>query len=98
VRAPQASRVSARVALLIARHHGGDRRAAARTLGIAPEGLAGLLSGDWCRFSLDDLAALIRGHDVSVGWLLGSEQAARPRWPSSTAADQQRALETFDNA
>jgi hypothetical protein len=65
--------VSARVELLIERHHGGDRRAAARTLEIAPERLAGLLSGDWGEFSLDALAALVLRHGVSVPWLLGME-------------------------
>jgi hypothetical protein len=92
-----ASQVSARVESLISRHHGGDRRAAARRLGIETDRLAGLLSGDWCRFSLDALAALVRGYGVSVDWLVasdggtGSTPAASDRTtdrtPSVTAAD-----------
>ena len=68
--------VSARVALLIERHHGGDPDEAALTLGIAPEGLAGLLSGDWRQFTLDALAALLLGHGVTVPWLLGVDACA----------------------
>lgn len=81
-RAGLASDVSARVEALIGRRHGGDRRAAARHLGIEPERLAGLLSGDWRRFSLDALAALVRGYGVRVEWLLASTSgpdAGRPR-------------------
>jgi hypothetical protein len=72
VNAPQATAVSARVATLIARHHDGDENAAAASLGIEATSLTGLLSGDWRRFSLDALAALVREHQVSVQWLLGS--------------------------
>lgn len=64
------SAVSARVKSLIDRHHRGNRLAAAQTLGVNPEQLAGLLSGDWMRFSLDALAALVCHYDVSVDWLL----------------------------
>jgi hypothetical protein len=81
--------VSARVDLLIERHHGGDRGAAARTLGIEPEGLAGLLSGDWREFSLDALAALVLGHGVSVPWLLGLESSQR----DAVSSGASRALE-----
>ena len=65
-----ASAVSTRVKALIARHHDGNRFAAARSLGVQPEQLSGLLSGDWRRFSLDALAALVHGYDVNVVWLL----------------------------
>jgi hypothetical protein len=68
--------VSARVDLLIERRHGGDRGAAARALGIAPEGLAGMLSGDWREFTLDAIAALVLGHGVTVPWLLGLDACA----------------------
>lgn len=73
-----ASNVSARVKALIAHHDGGDARAAARALGLDPDRLAGLLSGDWDRFSLDALAALVRGYGVSPGWLLTSGIAPEP--------------------
>lgn len=65
-----ASAVSSRIEALIARHHHGNRFAAADRLGLPPEQLAGLLSGDWRRFSLDALAALVHGYGVNVGWLL----------------------------
>jgi len=68
--------VSGRVGMLIERHHGGDHGAAARALGIAPEGLAGMLSGDWREFTLDALAALVLGHGVTVPWLLGLDACA----------------------
>jgi hypothetical protein len=67
-----ASELSARVESLIARHHRGNRRAAAHQLGIEPERLDGLLSGDWRRFTLDALAALVRGYQVNLHWLLAS--------------------------
>lgn len=76
--AARAWNVSARVDLLIERHHGGDRCAAAHALGIAPEGLAGMLSGDWREFTLDALAALVLGHGVTVPWLLGLDAYAAP--------------------
>ena len=68
--------VSGRVDGLIARYHGGDRDLAARRLGIKPELLTGLLSGDWRQFSLDALVAVIRTHGVSIDWLLGSSGGA----------------------
>jgi hypothetical protein len=80
--------VSARVDLLIERHHGGDRGAAAHALGIAPDGLAGMLSGDWREFTLDALAALVLGHGVTVPWLLGLDAcvaAARDTSPSGAS-------------
>ena len=76
-----ASDVSARIEALVARYDGGDRLAAARRLGIEPERLAGLLSGDWSRFSLDALAALMLGYGVRVESLL-----APPRAPATAAA------------
>jgi hypothetical protein len=59
------------VETLIARHHDGDCGAAAARIGIEPERLTGLLSGDWRRFSLDALAAVAWQHPVSITWLLG---------------------------
>jgi hypothetical protein len=59
------------VQTLIARHHGGDPGAAARRIGIEPALLTELLSGDWGRFSLDALAAVVGRHPVSIEWLLG---------------------------
>jgi hypothetical protein len=82
--------VSARVALLIARHHGGDEIAAATSLGIERQSLTDLLSGDWQRFSLDALAALVTTHGVSVRWLLGSSPVRTPhRRPLSTPSGLQ---------
>lgn len=69
-----ASDVSARIATLIARHDRGDRRAAAHRLRIDPHRLAGLLSGDWRRFSLDTLAAVVVGYGVSTSWLLSAAE------------------------
>ena len=69
--------MSGRVDGLIARYHGGDRELAARRLGIKPELLTGLLSGDWRQFSLDGLVAVIRTHGVSIDWLLGSTGGSR---------------------
>jgi hypothetical protein len=69
--APSAIAVSARVETLIARHHAGDPTAAAARIGIEPERLTGLLSGDWRLFSLDALAAVAWQHPVSIAWLLG---------------------------
>lgn len=65
-----ASDLSARVETLIRMWHGGDRRAAARHLGIEHKYLLGLLSGDWRRFSLDAIAALVIGYGVRPEWLL----------------------------
>jgi hypothetical protein len=71
-----ASRVSARIGALIARHHGGDRLAAASQLGLEPEHLEGLLSGDWRKFSLDGLAALVLGYRIPIESLLTSTATA----------------------
>jgi hypothetical protein len=71
-----ASRVSARIGALIARHHGGDRLAAASQLGLEPEYLEGLLSGDWRKFSLDALAALVLGYRIPIESLLTSTATA----------------------
>jgi hypothetical protein len=80
-----ASNVSARVGELIERNDGGDHETAARRLGIAPDRLAGLLSGDWRRFSLDALAAMVRGYSVSLDSLLASPAGpAAVRPPSPT--------------
>jgi hypothetical protein len=68
---PSALAVSARVETLIARHHAGDPNAAAARIGIEPERLSGLLSGDWRLFTLDALAAVAWQHSVSITWLLG---------------------------
>lgn len=70
--------VSARVATLIDRRHGGDRLTAARQLGVEPALVAGLLSGDWRQFSLDALAAVVRSYGVSVCWLLSTSVSAAP--------------------
>ena len=75
MKAIPASNVSARVEELIERHDGGDRDMAARRLGIAPERLAGLLSGDWRKFSLEALAAAVRGYSVSLEALLAPAAA-----------------------
>jgi hypothetical protein len=76
VTAIPATNVSARVEELIEQHDGGDRDTAARRLGIAPDRLAGLLSGDWRRFSLEALAAAVRGYSVSLEALLAPEGGA----------------------
>jgi hypothetical protein len=78
-----ASKVSARVKALIAHNDGGDARAAACALGLDPDCLDGVLSGDWDRFSLDALAALVRGYGVSPGWLLTSHPRHQARRPAS---------------
>ena len=64
--------VSARVGSLVEHYHGGDRGIAAKRIGIKPELLDGLLTGDWRQFSLDALVAVIRTHEVTIDWLLGS--------------------------
>jgi hypothetical protein len=80
-----ASNLSARVHALIAHHHAGDRRAAAQQLGIEPDSLAGLLTGDWRQFSLAALAVIVRVYDVSPAWLLaatsGADMSLAPRSP-----------------
>ena len=70
-----AGNVSARVEELIERHDRGDRDTAARRLGIGPDRLAGLLSGDWRKFSLEALAAAVRGYSVSLEALLAPAAA-----------------------
>jgi hypothetical protein len=62
--------VSAQVEELIDRQDAGNRESAARRLGITPDRLAGLLSGDWQKFSLEALAAVVRGYSVSLESLL----------------------------
>lgn len=78
-----ASNLSARVHALIAHHHAGDRCAAAEQLGIEPDTLAGLLTGDWRQFSLAALAVIVRAYDVSPAWLLaatsGADMSLSPR-------------------
>ena len=74
--------VSSRIEGLIERYHAGDRGRAAIRLGIAPELLDGLLSGDWRHFSLDALVAVIHTHGVSIDWLLGSSRGWEPAAPS----------------
>jgi hypothetical protein len=72
-----AARLSARIESLIDRQDGGDRIAAARRVGLGRERLEGLLSGDWRRFSLDGLTALVQGYGISVDWLLAPIGARR---------------------
>src|SRR3954467_7993010 len=55
-----AGKLSARIEGLIESYDGGDRETAGRRLGIAPDRLDGLLSGDWRRFSLEALAQLVQ--------------------------------------
>jgi predicted XRE-type DNA-binding protein len=69
--------VSARVRRLIDSRDAGNRASAAARLGVKPELLDGLMSGDWRQFSLDALVAVIRTHDVSIDWLLGCTVAGR---------------------
>ena len=79
----RAEAISARVRQLIELHHHGDANAAARRLGVAPAQLGDLLSGDWRRFSLDALAALVPTYGISVAWLLTGGQHA-PDDPTRT--------------
>jgi hypothetical protein len=51
------------------------RAIGARPPGIAPDRLAGLLSGDWRRFSLEALAAAVRGYSISLEALLAPAAA-----------------------
>lgn len=85
-----AANVSARVEELIERHDGGDRDTAARRLGIAPDRLTGLHSGDWRRFSLDALAALLQGYSVSMDALLAAPAASAIRPPAGTPEPEAR--------
>jgi len=82
--------VSARVGSLVEHYHGGDRGIAAKRIGIKPELLDGLLTGDWRQFSLDALVAVIRTHEVTIDWLLGSSEsaweAAAPGRPAMSAS------------
>jgi hypothetical protein len=71
-----ASIVSARVHLLIARHHAGDCHAAAAQLGIEFATLAGMLASDWRQFSLGAIAVIVRAYDVSPAWLLAASVSA----------------------
>jgi hypothetical protein len=72
--------MSVRIEGLIERYHEGDRGRAAIRLGITPQLLDGLLSGDWRQFSLDALIAVIHTHGVTIDWLLGSNRG----WESAT--------------
>ncbi len=67
---------------------GGDRRAAAYTLGLDAERMVGLLSGDWHRFSLDALAALVTGYGVSIAWLLSPTSTAGQPAPAYQPRDR----------
>jgi hypothetical protein len=78
--------MSIRIDALVERYDGGDRSEAARRLGIEPEHLAGLLSGDWRRFTLDALAALVRGYSVSLNWLLAPSARTVAGAPAPTAS------------
>jgi hypothetical protein len=71
-----ASNLSARIHALIAHHHAGDSDAAAQQLGLEPDTLAGLLTGDWRQFSLAALAVIVRAYDVSPAWLLAATTGA----------------------
>jgi hypothetical protein len=73
-----ATKVSERIADLIERHDGGNREIAALRLGIEPDHLSGLLSGDWARFTLDALAKLVRGYSVPVETLLWTDPGVAP--------------------
>jgi hypothetical protein len=84
-----AANVSARVEELIDQHDGGDRLTAARRLGLDPDHLTGLLSGDWRRFSLDALAALLRGYSVSLDSLLASPTGRSAVGPSSPTMEME---------
>jgi hypothetical protein len=73
-----ATKVSERIADLIERYDGGNREVAALRLGIEPDHLSGLLSGDWARFTLDALAKLVRGYYVPVETLLWTDPGIAP--------------------
>jgi hypothetical protein len=87
-----ASNLSARVFALIAHHHAGDSHVAAHELGIEPDTLAGLLTGDWRQFSLAALAVIVRAYDVTPAWLLaatsGSELSLAPSSPELVRLSQ----------
>ena len=61
-----AGSLSARIKWLIETHDGGDTEPAGRRLGIGPDRLDGLLSGDWRRFSLEALARVVQGYRISI--------------------------------
>lgn len=76
-----AGSLSASIESLIEHHDGGDRQNAGRRLGIAPDRLDGLLSGDWRRFSLESLAQVVQGYGVSIDELFAFPPAEDPAWP-----------------
>jgi hypothetical protein len=82
-----APNVSTRVKDLIERHDGGDWTMAARRLGIEPDRLAGLLSGDWRQFSLDALTALVRGYSISLDSLLAPPAVSAAVRPPDSVSD-----------
>ncbi len=77
---------------------GGDRRAAAYTLGLDAERMVGLLSGDWHRFSLDALAALVTGYGVSIAWLLSPSSTAGQQAPAHQPPDRNATQRTSRGA
>jgi hypothetical protein len=89
-----AADVSERVADLVAQHDQGDRRAAARRLGIDQDCLTGLLSGDWNLFSLDGLAALVRGYGVAPASLFAPGTRTLQRSSDVTGRRHPRMLAT----
>jgi hypothetical protein len=76
-----AGSVSTRIARLIESHDGGDRETAGRRMGMAPERLDGLLSGDWRRFSLEALAQVVQGYGVSIDELFAFPPREAPLRP-----------------
>jgi transcriptional regulator with XRE-family HTH domain len=77
-----AGNLSARIERLIESYDGGDRETAGRRLGIAPDRLDGLLSGDWRRFSLEALARLVQGYGVPIDELFVFPRTEDPPCPS----------------
>jgi transcriptional regulator with XRE-family HTH domain len=77
-----AGNLSARFECLIESYDGGDRETAGRRLGIAADQLAGLLSGDWRRFSLEALARLVQGYGVSLDELFAFPRTEDSPWQS----------------
>ena len=73
-----AGSLSACIESLIEHHDGGDRENAGRRLGIPPDRLDGLLSGDWRRFSLEALAQVVQGYGVSIDELFAFPPAEDP--------------------
>jgi hypothetical protein len=61
-------------------------------LGIERQSLTDLLSGDWQRFSLDALAALVATHGVSARWLIGSSPVRTLRRQSPSTHSGLQAL------